>query len=112
VDCLNCHKNGGTGKPWTAGGTVYTTSAGTTPVGEGVEVRISDSTGKKLASMYTDKAGNFAIDPGTLATIPAGALVGVRDAAHLHDMTSPPAVAGGCNNNNGCHGTALRIYLQ
>jgi hypothetical protein len=102
IDCTTCHKAGGSAAAdiWTACGTVYTTKAGTTPVGEGVEVRINDSTGKKVASAYTDASGNFAFDATTLPTFPAGGKVGVRNAKSSNVMQTNPT--GACNST-GCH---------
>ncbi len=104
VDCANCHKAGGSAAAsiWTAAGTVYTTKAGTTPVGEGVEVRINDAAGKKLASVYTDKAGNFAFNNAALATLPGTAHVATRNATTKGVMAGNPA--GGCNAGGTCHG--------
>jgi hypothetical protein len=103
VDCANCHKTGGaSANIWTAAGTVYTARVGGNPVGEGVEVRINDANGKKLASAYTDKAGNFAFNNAALATLPATAHVGVRNATTKGVMVANPT--GGCNAGGTCHG--------
>ncbi len=101
-ECLGCHVSGGiaTNKPWSVAGTVYTKRKGGTPAGPGIEVRINDANGNKIASVFTDSAGNFELDPATLPAIGTGH-VGVRNAATKSIMGSSP---GGACNTAACHG--------
>jgi hypothetical protein len=101
IDCQQCHDGNGTAPKWIASGTVYTSKAGTSAVAEGAEVRINDASGKKIASVYTDKVGNFVFDTTALpAGIPSGAHVAVRNAQTTNAMSGTPG--GGCNATS-CH---------
>jgi len=104
VDCTTCHKTGGTAPQFVCAGTAYADSAGAAPLA-GAQVRIVDSTGKKLAETATDKDGNFYCDEP--ATIAAGSKVGIRTSTKSGEMQT--AIASGSCSTSACHGP-LKIY--
>ncbi len=104
VDCTTCHKAGGTAPQLVCAGTAYADSAGTTPLA-GAQVRIVDSTGKKLTETATDKDGNFYCDDPV--TVAAGSKVGIRTSTKSGEMQT--AIASGSCSTSACHGP-LKIY--
>lgn len=106
VNCMDCHKAGGTAanEPWGIAGTIYAAPTGAAIVAQ-AEVRLVDSTGKQLASVYTDPVGNFWSDPIT-GGIPAGSKVGVRNGTSTKLMGTPlnGDLDGACQRA-GCHAT-------
>jgi hypothetical protein len=109
-NCLQCHVAGGASqdKPWLAGGTVYPTATGGTPVGAGVEVRIRMPDGTGLTA-YTDAQGNFLFPPTTVTQLPPGIIVGVRDATHTISMAA--TTVGACATQ-GCHGSTVQPVVS
>jgi mono/diheme cytochrome c family protein len=89
-DCSNCHN-------FFAGGTVFTTAAGTTPAA-GVEVRIRDAAGNAV-SAWTDQDGNFYIKKSGGVALPA--LVGARNAT-TNALMGATISDGGCASAS-CH---------
>lgn len=109
----NCFKAGGchseNNKKWGFAGTVYSTINGGVTV-KGAEVRVSDSAGNVVGSVYTDDDGNFWFDG---AKPPANARVGVRNATSKAIMAAVVAGDPGAQCNSGaCHGmAAMRVYV-
>lgn len=56
-DCLQCHRQGGEGPPWTIGGTVYADREGSAPA-PGVSIHLIDATGRDLI-LVSQENGNF-----------------------------------------------------
>lgn len=104
-DCVvsGCHLTNA--HQWSFAGTVFTSTAGTTPVTK-AEVKVVGPDGTPIGSAYTDTGGNFWLDAGK--TIPAGSKVGVRtDAAKAYMITGLGTADKGCNANKAnCHGTS------
>lgn len=97
-NCLSCHKENGqaSGKPWTAGGTVYESLDSDQCDGsQGVDVVFFDPDGTEIHRLTTNEAGNFY----TNTPLPEGFLVGVERAGVRKMMPIPPP-AGSCN---ACH---------
>ncbi len=96
VDCLSCHKNGGSGAEFLFGGTVFQDKAGTMPAVD-TEVRVlgSDNVGYTANS---DDDGNYWFKK--VATgIAFPAMSGARDATQTVLMSGNITVS----NCNGCH---------
>lgn len=98
--CLSCHKTGGNAPVWFAGGTVFTSAAGTTPAAQ-VEVRLRDATGKG-ASTYSDADGNFYFTPAQAAGLAFPLQVAARDATTVKPMVTMLTM-GDCSAA-ACHG--------
>jgi hypothetical protein len=117
-NCLDCHIAGGAAgeKPWAIGGTIFTLAgAGGTPVAR-AEVRMVDPTGKEVLKTYSNDDGNFWV-PAELVPggIPAGSLIGVRNADKERLMST--ALAGpddGSCQRAGCHVTGAQgnVFLD
>jgi hypothetical protein len=113
VNCMDCHSAaGGANAKWGIAGTVYNSSAGTTPVAK-AEVRVVDATGKELALVYSDDKGNFWADT-IVGGIPAGSKVGVRNATVTKLMSTTLAAKDSGCQQTGCHvaGSQGRVFLQ
>lgn len=100
--CLSCHRAGGNAPTWFAGGTVFTSAAGTTPAPQ-VEVRFRDATGK-AASTYSDADGNFYLTPGQANGLAFPLQVAARDATTVRPMVT--MLANGDCSAAACHGGA------
>jgi len=100
--CLGCHRAGGNAPIWFAGGTVFTSAAGTTPAAQ-VEVRFRDATGK-AASTYTDADGNFYLTPGQANGLTFPLQVAARDATTVRPMVT--MLPNGDCSSSACHGAA------
>lgn len=96
VDCLTCHKMGGTGVVFLFGGTVFQDVAGTMPAVD-EEVRVLDSNNMGY-SAHSDANGNFWFKMGATA-IAFPAMSGVRNATQTVLMTNTLTAS----NCNGCH---------
>lgn len=106
--CLTCHKAGGSGPTWFAGGTVYADAAGTTPVAQ-AEVRIRDAAGK-AASTYTDADGNFYFTPAQATGLAFPLQVGARTGAVVRTM-SAKITMGDCSAS-ACHQTGAAGFIH
>lgn len=104
VDCLSsgCHGAGGAGPRFAAGGTVFTSAAGTTPAAQ-VEVRLRDGAGKAV-SAYTDTNGNFFVRAADAAALVFPVQAGARNTASTRAMSA--SIANGACNSAACHGGA------
>lgn len=100
--CLTCHRAGGDGPRWFAGGTVFTNAQGTTPAAR-AEVRLRDGAGN-AASTYTDADGNFYFTPAQAQGLSFPLQVGVRDATTTRPMAAMISI-GDCSAA-ACHGGA------
>jgi hypothetical protein len=70
------------------------------PAPAGVEVRVTDATGKEVDHVYTDANGNFYSQSQN--TLGANALVGCRNSSAKANLMQSKTVAAGCNAT-GCH---------
>ena len=105
VDCLTCHKNGGSGKEFLFGGTVFQDMAGTMPAAD-TEVRVlgSDNVGY---SAHSDTDGNvWFVKGATGIAFPAQS--GVRDGTNTVLMVNSLSAA----NCNGCHDNTTQAALH
>lgn len=93
-----CH--GSNAQAFLTSGTIWTSSAATTPVA-GAEVVIRTPSGGHLIAR-TDGDGNYFIKPGAVTEIPVGSLAGIRTSS---DSTVKPQAltAGQGNCMAGCH---------
>lgn len=103
--CLTCHRAGGDGPRWFAGGTVFANVQGTTPAPR-VEVRFRDAAGN-AASTYTDNDGNFYLTPAQAQGLSFPLQVGARDGTNVRPMIATIA-AGDCSAA-ACHGGAAGV---
>lgn len=95
VDCLSCHKNGGSGTQFMFGGTVFQDKAGTMPAAD-VEVRLLDNNNVGY-SAHSDDDGNFWFKSTTTPAYPA--TTGARTSTQTALMNGNITVS----NCNGCH---------
>jgi hypothetical protein len=96
VDCLSCHKNGGSGTAFLFAGTIFQDKAATMPaVDTEVRVRGSDGTGY---IGHSDDDGNFWFKAG-MSTVVTPALTGARDGTQTALMTGNITIFS-CNT---CH---------
>lgn len=110
VDCLtsNCHGAGGSGPRFAAGGTVFTSAAGTTPAAQ-VEVRLRDAAGNAV-SAYTDASGNFFVRAAAAAALTFPVQTGARNTATTRAMSA--TIANGACNSAACHGSAATGFIH
>jgi hypothetical protein len=110
VDCLSsgCHGAGGAGPRFAAGGTVFTSAAGTTPAAQ-VEVRLRDGAGKAV-SAYTDAFGNFFVRAADAAAVVFPVQAGARNTASTRAMSA--SIANGACNSAACHGSAATGFIH
>jgi hypothetical protein len=107
-NCLGCHT--GQGAPeFVFAGTAYRDTGGTMPATQ-VEVRVVTPQGQEVGKAYTDNSGNFWIEPGAIAQIPAGAKTGARNGTTTKLMVG--GISNGACNTAGCHApNAIRIVI-
>jgi hypothetical protein len=112
LNCMGagCHTTGGTGPLFTFGGTLYTTSGGTTPA-PGATVRVWS--GGQAVTAVTDDKGNF-YNEGPALTWDTTTTTDASSCPSIMLMATKLTIAsnGGCN---GCHapgGTQSSIGLQ
>jgi hypothetical protein len=106
VDCLSCHKNGGSGAQFLFAGTLFQDQNGTmAAVNKEVRVRGNDGTGLIANS---DANGNFWYKGTTAIVNPATA--GARDANQTVLMSGSITIFS-CNKG-GCHDGTTQAYLH
>lgn len=105
-DCLACHGKAMGAPEFVLAGTIQKTASDPAPV-SGVEVRVLDPSGTEVASVGTDENGNFWLR-GTIA-LPAGSMVGIRDASGTKKMSA--TIAAGSCNQSGCHNQDRPIFV-
>jgi hypothetical protein len=91
---------------WTFAGTAYIAAG--MPAPAGVEIRVTDSAGKEIDHVYTDKDGNFYSQSQN--TLGANALAGCRNGTKTNQMQGK-TVAAGCNAAN-CHATGANPMFK
>lgn len=104
-DCMTCHLPDAT-TPFIFGGTVFPPDSGSDAGAPSVEVRVYDSVSGTAMATYSNSEGNFYYLASIGKPIPAGSLVGARNATASQTMadhlTGPSQ--GGCNQTGTCHG--------
>jgi hypothetical protein len=104
-DCMMCHRQGGTGTPYTLGGTIYADSGGKTPAA-GVVLHFIDATGSDL-TVVSQTDGNF------WSTAPLTPPV-ISFASLCPKVTPMVGAIGsgdvGCNTA-GCHTVGFRVHV-
>lgn len=114
LNCISCHNGAGEAPLFTVGGTIYTSSAGTT-TDPGITVRIysgPNSTGTLLLTLVSDASGN--IHSSSSINLSGGVYPVVVNKT-TGTVTAMPisTTSGGCNAS-GCHnGTSNpRVYVN
>jgi hypothetical protein len=108
MDCTMCHTPSGSGPPFTVAGTMYTTSAGTTPAA-GAAITVIDKSGAKT-NLVVQANGNFYTN--TSFTFPL--TVYASSCPTVDKMPSTVSAETGSQvgcSESGCHGS-LVIHLQ
>ncbi len=95
VDCLSCHKMGGSGTQFMFAGTVFQDKAGTMPAAD-VEVRLLDNNNVGY-STHSDDDGNFWLKSTTTPAYPA--MTGARTSTQTALMNGNITLSS-CNS---CH---------
>lgn len=99
--CFDCHAN------FAFAGTLYKDENGTARVA-GAQVLVRRPNGTSLTT-FTDSDGNFWY-PGSVADVPAGSRVAIRNATDQADQLS--TISSGSCVSNGCHGsTTPKVHL-
>lgn len=105
-NCMTCHKSGGSGDGvWTVAGTVYNADGAAL---SGATIKLfSDAvgTGTALATLTSDKSGNF--HTSTAINFGTGLYAKVTSGTSTISMVTP-LVTGACNS---CHVEGNRIHF-
>jgi len=108
VDCLSCHKMGGSAPQFLFAGTIFQDNMGNTPAVD-KEIRVRGNDGKAY-SAHSDNDGNFWYVPGMNEAIAFPAQAGARDAANTSLMNGTLS-ASSCNAG-GCHDGNTQAYVH
>lgn len=100
--CLVCHGSKGPGSPeFEIAGTIYETPGDSAPV-EGVELIITDATGKQIPMAASNRAGNFYLEKDRqtvyypLTVVLSSPLINPGGSSHTKEMVTPIGRNGGC----------------
>jgi hypothetical protein len=104
-DCLMCHYQGGEGPPFTFGGTLYTSSGGSTALAGGT-FHLIDAMGTDVI-VVSQLNGNFwSTDLVTFPVVAFGSLC-----PDVKPMIAPLTETDGSCNRAGCHTSGFRLHV-